>query len=104
MTSFTRIRGMALTCVSGVALNCALGGVAFAQSADAPARSPNEIVVTGAAASESDPSFIAKKVHLPTVAQIKRQLTDSQIGKYVKDEVKRAKADGDDADDGPPGE
>jgi len=66
MTSFTRIRGMALTCVSGVALNCALGGVAFAQSADAPARSPNEIVVTGAAASESDPSFIAKKVHLPT--------------------------------------
>jgi hypothetical protein len=43
-------------------------------------------------------------VHLPTVAQIKRQLTDSQIGKYVKDEVKRAKADGDDADDGPPGE
>ncbi len=46
-----------------------------------------------------------RKVHLATVAQVKLQMTDAQASKYAKDEVKRAKSDGDSDDmddDGPP--
>lgn len=44
------------------------------------------------------------KVHMQTVAQVKLQMTDSQLSKYVKDEAKRSKSDGgnDNGDDGPP--
>jgi len=46
-----------------------------------------------------------RKVHQQTVLQIKHLLTDAQLSKYAKDEEKRAKASGndsDDGDDGPP--
>jgi hypothetical protein len=44
------------------------------------------------------------KVHLQTVAEVKRRLTDAQVSKYAKDEAKRKVADGGSEDDfGPPG-
>jgi hypothetical protein len=50
-------------------------------------------------------SSAVRKVHLLTVAQVKLQMTDAQASKYAKDEVKRAKDDGDadDSEDGPDG-
>jgi hypothetical protein len=48
-----------------------------------------------------------RKVHQKTVTKVKLLLTDAQLSKYVKDEVKRAKSSqgdsgDDDDDDGPP--
>jgi hypothetical protein len=44
-----------------------------------------------------------RTVHQATVLAIKKLLTDEQLSKYAKDEAKRAKQSGDDADDdGPP--
>lgn len=47
-----------------------------------------------------------RKVHLQTVAKVKRELTDVQASKYAKDEEKWTKSSlgdvGDDGDDGPP--
>jgi hypothetical protein len=44
-----------------------------------------------------------RKVHQQTVLKVRKQLTDAQLSKYAKDELKRAKQSGDDAnDDGPP--
>jgi hypothetical protein len=46
-----------------------------------------------------------RKVHQATVLKVRKQLTDAQLSKYSKDEVKRAKQSGNDADaddDGPP--
>jgi len=44
-----------------------------------------------------------RKVHQQTVLKIKHLLTDKQLSKYAKDEEKRAKASGDDSDDGDDG-
>jgi hypothetical protein len=46
-----------------------------------------------------------RKVHQATVLKVRKQLTDAQLSKYSKDEVKWAKQSGNDADaddDGPP--
>lgn len=54
--------------------------------------------------SDSEWNAAVRKVHLQTVTQVKRQLTDAQASKYAKDEEKRAKSsdDADNGDDGPP--
>ena len=46
-----------------------------------------------------------RKVHQATVLKVRKLLSDAQLSKYAKDEVKRAKQSGNDADaddDGPP--
>lgn len=46
-----------------------------------------------------------RKVHQETVLKVRKLLTDAQLSKYSKDELKRAKQPGDNAsanDDGPP--
>jgi uncharacterized membrane protein len=47
-----------------------------------------------------------RKVHQQTVLKVRKQLTDAQLSKYMKDELKRAKQSGNDSedadDDGPP--
>jgi len=46
-----------------------------------------------------------RKVHQATVLKVRKLLSDAQLSKYSKDEVKRAKQSGNDADaddDGPP--